>query len=84
MWEESLYRSEKKARGLVGRLKTKGKITFAQAFEDAAHKNEIVAIFLAILELMKLNHIFLYDASDGTMMLSLGNKSDEEIEYNFE
>ncbi len=75
---------KKKARGLVGKLKSKNKITFAEAFEDATQKNEIVAIFLAILELMKLNHIFLYDASDGTMMLSLGNKGDEEIEYNFE
>lgn len=75
---------KKKATSLVGRLRKTKKITFAQAFEQAEHKNEIVAIFLAILELMKLNHIYVYDDDDGNLMLSLGEKSDENLEYNFE
>ncbi|MBO5370782.1 MAG: segregation/condensation protein A [Clostridia bacterium] len=75
---------KKKATGLVARLRKSKKISFVQAFEEAEHKNEIVAIFLAILELMKLNHIFVYDDEDGNLMVSLGEKSDEEIEYNFE
>ncbi len=75
---------KKKATGLVSRLRSSKKLTFVQAFEHAEHKNEIVAIFLAILELMKLNHIYVYDDDDGNIMLSLGEKSDEEIEYNFE
>ena len=74
----------KKAKSLVGRIKTKNKLSFTEAFEEATHKNEIVAIFLAILELMKLNHIYVYDAEDGTLMLSVGENIDEEIEYNFE
>ena len=74
---------KQKATGLVSRLRKKSKITFANAFENAEHKNEIVAIFLAILELMKLNHIHVYD-EDGQVMLSLGEKADEEVEYNFE
>ncbi len=75
---------KKKATGLVTRLRNSQKITFSQAFEEAHHKNEIVAIFLAILELMKLNHIYVYDDDEGNLMLSLGEKSDEELEYNFE
>lgn len=75
---------KKKATGLVSRLRTQKKISFVQAFENAEHKNEIVAIFLAILELMKLNHIYVYDDDDGNLMVSLGEKSDEEVEYNFE
>jgi len=74
----------KKAKGLVGRLRSKSKLSFTQAFEDASGKNEVVAIFLAILELMKLNHIYVYDADDGTLMLSVGENIDEENEYNFE
>lgn len=75
---------KKKATGLVTRLKKKNKISFGQAFEDAEGRNEIVAIFLAILELMKLNHILVYDDEDGNIILSLGDVTDEEMEYNFE
>ena len=74
---------KKRATSLVSRLRTNKKISFANAFEGASHKNEIVATFLAILELMKLNHIYVYD-EDGEVMLSLGEKADEELEYNFE
>ncbi len=75
---------KKKATGLEGNLRKKKKIQFADAFKDAAHKTEIVAIFLAILELMKLNHIYVYDDEKGNIMLSLGEKANEETEYNFE
>lgn len=74
---------KKRATGLVSKLRQNKKISFANAFEGATHKNEIVATFLAILELMKLNHIHVYD-EDGQVMLSLGEKADEELEYNFE
>ncbi len=74
----------KKASGLVGTLRKKSKISFSQAFEEAKGKNEVVAIFLAILELMKLNHIYVYDDDDGNLMMSIGENIDEEIEYNFE
>lgn len=74
---------KKRATSLVSRLRTNKKISFALAFEGVSHKNEIVATFLAILELMKLNHIYVYD-EDGEVMLSLGEKADEDLEYNFE
>ncbi len=72
-----------RATGLVSKLRATKKISFAAAFEGAAHKNEIVATFLAILELMKMNHIHVYD-ENGQVMMSLGDKADENIEYNFE
>lgn len=73
-----------KATTLVSSLKKSGKISFAKAFETSKHKNEIVAVFLAILELMKLNQIFVYD-DNGEIMLSLGENADNDIEeYNFE
>lgn len=75
---------KKKATGLVARLRKKSKFSFGQAFEEAESRNEIVAIFLAILELMKLNHIYVYDDDDGNIMLSLGEASDDDVEYNFE
>jgi len=74
---------KKRATGLVSKLRQNKKISFASAFQGSTHKNEIVATFLAILELMKLNHIHVYD-EDGQVMLSLGEKADEELEYNFE
>ncbi len=74
---------KKRATGLVSRLRSSNKISFANAFEGVAHRNEIVATFLAILELMKLNHIHVYD-EDGQVMISLGEKADETYEYNFE
>ena len=74
---------KKRATGLVSKLRQTKKLSFADAFEGTNGKNEIVATFLAILELMKLNHIFVYD-EDGEVMLSLGEKADEELEYNFE
>lgn len=75
---------KQKATGLVTRLRKKSKLSFNEVFDDARHKNEVVAIFLAILELMKLNHIYVYDDEDGNIMLSQGENFDEEIEYNFE
>lgn len=74
---------KKRATSLVSHLKKSKKITFISAFQDVSHKNEVVATFLAILELMKLNHIYVYD-EDGKVMISLGDKAFEEMEFNFE
>ena len=46
---------------------------------DAHHKNEIVAIFLAILELMKLNQIYTYEEND-KILVSLGDNADASAE----
>ncbi len=68
-----------KAGSLIVRLKKNKKVRFEQVFEDARHKNEVVAIFLAILELMKLNQIFAYEEDD-KILIRLGDNAGENTE----
>ena len=57
-----------KAKGLISRLKSEKKVKFENIFTGARYKNEVVAIFLAVLELMKLNRIKVYDTDDSIML----------------
>lgn len=68
-----------KAGGLINRLKKNRKIKFENIFEGAKYKNEVVAIFLAILELMKLNHITALE-EDGKIVIALGENVKENTE----
>ncbi len=68
-----------KAGSLINRLKKNKKVRFEQVFEEARHKNEVVAIFLAILELMKLNQIFAYEEDD-KILIRLGDNAGENTE----
>lgn len=68
-----------KARGLVTRLKRDKKVKFENIFSDASSKNEVVAIFLAVLELLKLNRITVYDADESVMIELDGDASADEI-----
>ena len=68
-----------KAGSLINRLKKNKKVRFEQVFEEARHKNEVVAIFLAILELMKLNQIFAYEEDD-KILIRLGENAGENTE----
>lgn len=68
-----------KAGSLIVRLKKDKKVRFETVFENARHKNEVVAIFLAILELMKLNHIFAYE-EDEKILIRLGDNVSENTE----
>ncbi len=76
-----------KAKGLIRKLKTEKKVKFENIFSGVKYKNEVVAIFLAVLELMKLNRIRVYDTED-SVMLELDSAgeglSDEEILENFD
>ena len=76
-----------KAKGLIRKLKTEKKVKFENIFAGVKYKNEVVAIFLAVLELMKLNRIKVYDTDD-SVMLELDsmneNISDEEMLENFD
>lgn len=76
-----------KAKGLIKKLKSEKKVKFENIFQGAKYKNEVVAIFLAVLELMKLNRIKVYDTDD-SVMLELDNInddiSDEEMFENFD
>ncbi len=57
-----------KAKGLITRLKKDKKVKFENIFAGVRYKNEVVAIFLAVLELMKLNRILVYDTDDSVML----------------
>lgn len=70
---------KEKAGNLITRLKKDKKIRFEKIFENAAHKNEVVAIFLAILELMKLNQILAYEEDD-RILIRLGDDASENTE----
>ncbi len=65
---------KEKAGKLINRLKKKKKVRFEEIFEGAKHKNEVVAIFLAVLELMKLNQIFTYEEED-KILVRLGDNA---------
>ncbi len=68
-----------KAGTLIHRLKKDKKIRFENIFENASHKNEVVALFLAILELMKLNQILAYEEDD-KILIRLGDDASENTE----
>ncbi len=68
-----------KAGKLITRLRKNKKIKFEEIFEDAHHKNEVVAIFLAVLELMKLNQIFAYEENE-KILIRLGDNANENTE----
>lgn len=63
------------ANGLVKRLK-QGRIRFEEAFVDVKSKSEAVALFLAVLELMKLGQV--HATEEGrALYLELGNRKAE-------
>jgi len=72
---------KEKAGSLIVSLKKSKKMRFEQVFSGAKHKNEVVAIFLAVLELMKLNQIIAYEEDDRILIRIGDNISDntEEI-----
>ena len=72
---------KEKAGSLIVSLKKNKKMHFEQVFSGAKHKNEVVAIFLAVLELMKLNQIIAYEEDDRILIRIGDNISDntEEI-----
>lgn len=71
---------KEKARGLIRRLKKDKKVKFENIFAGARYKNEVVAIFLAVLELMKLNRILVYDTDDSVMLELDANSPDIDTE----
>ena len=55
---------KEKAGSLIKRLKSSKKISFENAFEGIKTRSEAVALFLAILELLKMNSVVAYDEGD--------------------
>ena len=70
---------KEKAGKLINRLKRSKKVRFESIFDGAKRKNEVVAIFLAVLELMKLNQIYAYEEDD-KILVRLGDNAVENTE----
>lgn len=70
---------KEKAGSLIHKLRKSKKLRFEDVFEEAKHKNEVVAIFLAILELMKLNQILAYEENE-KIIIRLGDNVNENTE----
>lgn len=70
---------KEKAGSLIHKLRQTKKLRFEDVFEEAKHKNEVVAIFLAILELMKLNQILAYEENE-KIIIRLGDNVNENTE----
>ena len=69
-----------KATGIIRRLKKEKKVRFENIFAGIEYKHEVVAIFLAVLELMKLNRIMVYEDNKGVLLeLDNENGNDEEL-----
>ncbi len=69
-----------KATGIIRRLKKEKKVRFENIFAGIEYKHEVVAIFLAVLELMKLNRITVYEDNKGVLLeLDNENGNDEEL-----
>jgi segregation and condensation protein A len=54
---------EAKMREIIERLKKKGSLVFQSLFQDTSQKEEIIVAFLAILELIRLKAIKVYQAT---------------------
>lgn len=70
---------KEKAGGLIRKLKKEKKVRFESIFVNVHHKNEVVAIFLAVLELMKLNKIYTYEEDD-KILITLGDNENIDTE----
>ena len=69
-----------KATGIIRRLKKEKKVRFENIFAGIEYKQEVVAIFLVVLELMKLNRITVYEDNKGVLLeLDNENGNDEEL-----
>ncbi len=76
-----------KAKVLIRKLKSEKKVKFENIFFGVKYKNEVVAIFLAVLELMKLNRIKVYDTDDSVMLeldTNSDNLTDDQMLENFD
>ncbi|MBE7030886.1 MAG: hypothetical protein E7409_05585 [Ruminococcaceae bacterium] len=62
---------KEKANGLINRLKTQKTVRFEHIFSDVRTKSAAVALFLAVLELLKVGRVLATDEEDG-LYLKLG------------
>lgn len=65
------------------RLRTSKKLSFENAFEGIKTRSEAVALFLAILELLKMNSLEAYDEGD-KVYFKLGKSKNDTLSGEFD
>ncbi len=68
-------------RSVVKRIAGKGKHSFHAIFEQAESRSELVATFLAVLELTKRKNILLEDGDDGKLCVTLLSEPEGDIDF---
>lgn len=74
---------KEKANKLIGRLKNLEKVTFKNAFKEVKTKGEAVALFLAILELLKMNSLVVCGEGDD-IYFKLGKNKNNTLSGEFD
>lgn len=74
---------KEKAGGLMNRLRKAKKLSFGSAFEGVKTRSEAVALFLAILELLKMNSLIACGDGDN-VYFKLGNSKTETLSGEFD
>ena len=72
------YPVEAKAESIIERLIKKGKAVFRSLFQGARSRSEIVATFLAVLELCKGNQVRIAGSASDCTIDYIGGKTDED------
>ena len=69
--------------GIFSRLKSGKKNRFRDFFSDANSRSEMVATFLALLELIKASKIKMADDSENPEVMQTGELNDEEMTFDY-
>ncbi len=69
--------------GIFGRLKRGAKHTFKEFFSDAKSRSEMVATFLAMLELIKANKISVGDDTENPDVVQTGELGNDEMIFEY-
>lgn len=73
------YPVRRKIELLQNRLEIRGELNMSELFGEAITRSEMVATFLAVLELCKLEHIFVEVTSGNELVIKL--KTEEKVEH---
>jgi len=74
---------KEKANRLIDKLKNTNKVSFKSAFESVKTKSEAVALFLAILELLKMNSVVAVEQGN-EVYLKLGKNKNNALSGEFD
>ena len=74
------YPVEKKSRETLARLSQRGRLPLEELWAACRDRSELVAVFLAVLELCRLGEIHLAEEPNGVMMASLSQREEQKMD----